>query len=1558
MEEPTQEINKTEATPKRNRRFLRISLWIAAVMLFSWILIGSLLRLPFFQTLLADYFLEKVGEKIQADMEIGRIEFSWVDEAILHNVSVKDSLGLPVINVNRLDAHFAFWNLLLKGDLQFEHAHLKEADVQLIAHGEKGYGINQWVDGIKAITKKKDPTDSSHVHFKVGSITVENSTFRMQNAHIDSVDFGFDNHNFTVKEIFGEVENFRIDSDTISMKVLTMQAHEQTSDLPVLDFHSDFMICRNALLMDKTNLYLGESRLQGDLHFFYNGWEDYSDFMEKVRIDAKVSQSYLTSRDLAAILPFLRGYLDTYRFKGHWRGPISNFDIRNMDLSFGENSVLRGRISFSGLPEFYESFIDADFKNSRINVKDLYPYIGNSPQRELKELDNLEFKGRFTGFPLDFVANGKFEAPVGTIISDINFKILEGGLPYYKGHLITENFHLGKVMDAPEYIQTLSMEGDIEGQGLTVTTADFNLNAEASKLGVNGYDYHNIETKGRFSKEIFIGQLNVNDSSLQMKGNAAVNLGHRNPYLKVTADVPFADLNSMKVTDKVSSLSGSLNIDFKGLHPDELEGTAQAKNLVLNYGEDTVAFQHMRFTSTIEKRHRVLDLYSDFGQFRVIGDFSPIKLVNEVPMMLSEYLLALKNDPEEIAAYYQQKAPVDYQNPSYAQFDIRFFDFNPIMNMFSPDFYMTTGSNISGKLLMGYSYNLVLDTYMDSLHWNGNSLSGAALSLKTSKYANDPDPQAIVTLTADRQRFFNLMNTNNLVTEINWFEKHMEYLFQVKQDPKQNHADLTGTIDFSTKYTKVNIQAPSLFMLGDYWKLNPQNKITLKDGRLHFEKVTLSSSRQRIALTGAISHNPKEEFRLMVEDFELNHLENFIDTEVNGILNGYLSMRNYYNTPLIQNRIFVDNFSFNHLPLGQMKGNATWDAPNSKLDIFFEGDRAKENILALNGAYYPYREQDNLDLKLDIKQVPLAVAEPFLKSYASKLKGNLSGDISIKGKLSHPEMTGFIAIDTASVKIDYLQTTYQTNGIVEIEPERFVLKSLTVTDGEGNYGNVNGAIEHEGLQDFNFDIRAAFNNMMVLNTTSKDNDLYYGKAYASGNMHFFGPLSKFNIQAEMETRKNTRFNIPLASTSDEIGSQDYIEFIQKKNEFEFLKDIFEKEVKKVKVEGVNYDFKFKVTPDAFAQLIFDLQAGDIIQGRGNGDLELLINPQGDMSVFGDVVFTEGSYNFTLSNIINKEFIIEPNSKITWNGDPYSAELNIDAVYDQLTNLTAIVDTAYADSPEIRRRYPAKVMLNLKGPMMSPELNFDIDIDKYPSTFSYEGNALSLDTYVTGFKNQIHVNEQEMKRQVFSLIVLGSLAPANSFNTSNTVGSSLSEFVSNQLSYWINQVDDKLSIAVDLGQMDADAVNTFQLRLGYTFLDGRLRVSRDGGFTNEQSKVDFASIAGDWSVEYLLTESGKYRVKMYSRNNFSSLDAGLNQANSTTTGVSLLHTASFNSFKEMIGAFNPFRSKKEDAHKDKRIRHPQIDPLKPKELSPEDDDIPTSTIRQKEADDSKQKQELK
>jgi hypothetical protein len=495
--------------------------------------------------------------------------------------------------------------------------------------------------------------------------------------------------------------------------------------------------------------------------------------------------------------------------------------------------------------------------------------------------------------------------------------------------------------------------------------------------------------------------------------------------------------------------------------------------------------------------------------------------------------------------------------------------------------------------------------------------------------------------------------------------------------------------------------------------------------------------------------------------------------------------------------------------------------------------------------------------------------------------------------------------------IDYLKAKYYVTGTLGFSPSQILFKDFILTDELKNKATLDGFLAHRNYNEFRINLDANFKTFQLLNTTPKDNSLFYGQAFGTGNLNMLGPLNNLKISATARSDKGTRIFIPLNGSLDNTTKKDFISFVNFADTAKLKK---EKEKLKSKNEptGITMEMNFDITPDAYAEMIFDIKSGDIIRGYGRGDLKLQIDTKGEFTMFGGYEFERGNYNFTLYDIINKEFTINKGSTITWFGDPYEAILAINASYKQLVSFAPTIsstDPAVTNSPQMRRKYPAEVLLKLDGAMMSPQINFDIIAKDLPNNVPMDQGKppVALNQEFKQFRAKL--DEQELKRQVFSLIMLRRFSPPDAFATGggSTLYSSVSELLSNQLSYWLTQVDQNLEVNFDLGNFDQEAFNTFQLRLSYSFLNGRLRVTRDGVFNNQTNRSEMANMLGDWTVDYLLTPDGKFKVKMYNRTNINQLSA-LTQQTAITTGVSLMNTQSFNNWRELLTSARNRRKK--------------------------------------------------
>ena len=89
-------------------------------------------------------------------------------------------------------------------------------------------------------------------------------------------------------------------------------------------------------------------------------------------------------------------------------------------------------------------------------------------------------------------------------------------------------------------------------------------------------------------------------------------------------------------------------------------------------------------------------------------------------------------------------------------------------------------------------------------------------------------------------------------------------------------------------------------------------------------------------------------------------------------------------------------------------------------------------------------------------------------------------------------------------------------------------------------------------------------------------------------------------------------------------------------------------------------------------LIFDDLVGDAMKSTGEGHIQLNIDQNYDVSMYGNYVINKGEYVFALKEFINKKFTLNKGGKITWLGDPYNAKIDLSAIYSLRTSLSNLV----------------------------------------------------------------------------------------------------------------------------------------------------------------------------------------------------------------------------------------------------------------------------------------------
>ncbi len=1467
---------------------VKITLRVVVGLFLFLLLTVITIHIPYVQTKIIQKASRYLSAQTGFKSSISYVNIGWFDTILLEDVNIYDTQDSLMIGVENIKVDLSLNALLFGEEIRLDQAVLEHAKVQLIRNtADNNLNINLFIANINNLGGSKKKGGKAKP-FIVNEVQLNDSKFSLYEPNRDTVKIGFDYNHFELSKINANINDFMIAADTVQMEVNQLTTIEQINNFVIKDLSTFFRICNKSLSLQKLKLETEYSLIKDSIVFNYNRIKNLNQFNDSVTINANLSESVIFSKELAIFAPYMGRFEEFYKISGKIRGPIRNLNIRGLQLAFGRDSKIDGNLNIDGLPNWQESLIDLNLKNSNITSKDLFPYVRDNVYQQITRLGDVSFNGQFFGFPYDFVANGTFRTKFGRFDSDINLKVNDTTkTSIYSGNLRTYNFDFGSLIDYPELVQKITMNGNIKGSGLTLEKADFELVATINELGFKNYVYKDIITDARLTKELFNGSLAINDENLRFLGDASIDFRNNNNLIKINARLDTLFTKALGLTNDKLFVATTLNMDMQGNKIDDLVGEASFSNTSLEYQDKSLALDTLHLFSLENENKKTFKLDSKEFSMNAEGDYTFTGVYKDFKQIYKEYLLNFQNHQDELDKYYQRKT-INPDNKYAIDYEIVLNDINPYFQLINHDGYVARNSSIKGRFSNGYTSILTVYSHMDTLSYDGNLFIGNDIDLSTSKVADSEDVLAMAYISSNQQVYKNYATTDNISVEGIWNKDKIDFYSGIHQTKSNNHTELNGHLTFLDEAIEIKLDPSDSRIIDKVWRIKENNKITITDKEIIVDSLKIESENQFIAAHGIVSEDLEKKLKLEIFNLKVENLNPLITEELEGTIDGFAEIQGLTSSPHINSQLQVSSFKINNFLLGNIYGLANWENDNNRARLDFEIERLGKRIVDLRGYFMPTGKENQLDLSADFDQADLGVIEPFLDEYITEIKGLGTGEFEITGSLDYPILRGNGYLSDGRVKINYLNTTYYFGGDIFMDDNEIGVRNLILEDDNNQKSTFSGGLFHDGFKNFIVNFEGKINNFKVLDTNAKQNNLYYGTAIVTGDIEILGSFSNLNIMANAVTNKGTKIFIPV-NADDEVEQFDFIRFVERKDTTTVA---VEDEIESVNIQRLNLEFNLDITPDAYSEIIFDIKSGDIIRGRSNGKLKLQVDPKGDFNMFGNIEIVEGAYNFTLKNIINKEFVISPKSKINWYGDPYGGVLDIQANYTQQAALSPFFNTdslRERQTPDLKRKYPAKVVLDLQGNLLNPTIDFDLDFKSYPFTLN---NAIS------DISSNLKNDEQELSRQVFSLIMLRKFSPQGTFDLGGgqSVSSSVSELLSNQLSYWITQVDENLEIDVDLGNLDDDAFNTFQLRLSYSFLDGRLRVTRDGGFTDGDNNAGLNSIVGDWTVEYLLTPDGKLKAKMYNKNNYFSLDA--DQQTSTTAGFSIQYTENFDKISEI------------------------------------------------------------
>lgn len=1511
------------------RILLQILLGLAVVLVLA---VGGLLlalRVPSVQTRVAQKVASVLSGKLGQSVTIGSVDIRPFSHVLLEGVRVLDRRGGELFGVGRADADIQLFSVFDPSHLHVGTLTLTEPRFVLrdVAGQPDSTTLDQFLSAIKRLSGPPDTTTSKPFDFQLHDVAIRNGHFAIERPDRPREKYygrSIDYNHLVADSIYADISNLNWKTDTLRARVANLRTVETPTKTRLHELTADIQYNQHFWEFGGLTLRLGKSELRKFVRFEYQRFGNFSDFNDSMRVVAQLRGTKLYTDDIAKFAPDLASLKDSIFLSGDAKGYVRDFQIKNLDVRYGRRThLMASRAHADNLPRWRESLIDLRLQPSQVDAADLRKFLPASANKLVQRLGLIKLDGQFVGFYNDFVGKANFNTALGAISTDVNLKTKSDfDHAVYEGTVRSTAFNVGKFIGDESVIRDVTLNGRVQGTGFVPPIAKGHAVVSVPAIWLNGYRYHNLSLDGDFAGQGFKGKVTANDPAVRLTANGDFNLDPRHQHIDVQANIAHANLATLGLMSAPLTVSTTARVNLRGTQLDSLLGTAQLRGSHFTLRGQSLDLDTLDVRSTRNSRgQRQVMLRSELLDLSAEGAFEVAAVSRDLQTLWHEYRLNFESNAAATAAYYRRKRQV--RLPSYAiELDVNLKHVNPLLNLFMPDLQIADRSHLDGSFRQGETSILQLGGRFDSIWYGPVHTTATEFDFTTSKLPYQPEVLAQASLTSERQLVPTLGRTERFVLEGVWDQQRINFSTSLAQSGTTNRANINGALSFLPNAVQVVFRRSSVNLLNQEYVIAADNSVRISGGGKEFDiqNFVISHNDERLSAQGFISPDPRQPpLKLDIANFDLATLTSVIGQRLGGRLNMQAAVSGVYNQLAINSTLAIDSLVYEGTPIGQVAGRGDWDNPSSQLRLNLDVARQQQRVLTVTGYLAPRSTTQQLNLVGELNDAPIVLAQPFLGSLLQNLGGTGRGQLQLGGMFNAPTIAGAVDVTDGRFTFGYLGTTYKFADRISFTTTSIAFQNVQLRDAQDNLGTVTGLIRHQGFQNMTLDMSASFRKFQVLRTTRRDNDMYFGTAYASGTATVRGPVDDLVVNVTATSEAGTRLALPLDNAA-KAEQASYIKFVNRN-----LSDSVRRRQArqaaviaaqdKVDLSGIQLNMNLTVTPDAYLEILLDEATGDVIRGAATGQLRLAIDTRGEFNMYGQVEIVRGAYNFTLQGLVNKEFVVQPGGIITWNGDPLDGQMNVSATYTQRTSLAPIflTNSGLGTSAAV---VPVTAVMNLTGPLLLPAIKLALEFDDAPSSLQNE-----LASFIALLRN----DEQELNRQVFSLLVFRTLSPINSNSFSgisltgqgNAVQNSLGQIISSQLGLLTSQIDQNLEIDFNINGLTADQLQALQVRLSYSFMGGRLRLTREGGISNSntaninpQTGLPYTqtSLIGDFSLEYFLRSDGKFRAKL--RYETTPRDNIVTTVNQPRAGISLLHTKEFNNLSELFGRESPSRRQRD------------------------------------------------
>lgn len=1328
----------------------------------------------------------------------------------------------------------------------------------------------------------------------VSNLNLQNNSLEFDNDNQLRIKYGIDYAHMKGDSVTLEINDLLMSKDSIGGKIKKASFKEQ-SGFVLKELSGEILYANTQTYLKDLYLKTPGTELKRYASLTYSSYKDLAQNFPKTRIDADIAESRVQVKDILAFAPQLRSQPAFANPNATWYinlqgdGTLESMNISNLQFRGLKNTQIdaKGSLATNNDPNKTDGTLT--IRRLHTTQSDIALFTGRRLSNQQINLpEEFNAHGTIAGSIKNLSTHLTINSSVGTALINGRFTNLDDpDRTTYNAIVITNSLDLGYIL-RNDKIGNVSANMNVSGQGFSSGKMNTNFKGDISAIDYNDYVYRNINVNGTIRGTSLNVVTDINDPNLDLNGTLTGNIAS-NPSFHFEGMLDSIKTFPLNLTTQPLIARGKINADIPVMNANYLEADVLITKALLVSSDQRLPLDTIHFVSGRNAGGQFMTLKSDVANASIKGQYRYSDLPLIFQKSIEPYFAVAP------AATLATVQPYDFSFTADIANAPALVTFVPGLKSFEPIHIDGTASSTLG---------LFANATTAFISYNGNDISGVNLKINTTARG--------LQFIGDVQHIKGVGH-NLYHTQFNAIALNNQIDFNVNIDDKagRDKYHLAGLLTQPTKDKYIiNLRPDSLMLNYDRWTISPSNSITITKNNILANNFVLQKGDQRLSL-----QSQGELLNAGFTNFQLSTITAFMKSDsllINGSMNGTVVFRNILKQPVFTSDLVINDLSLK----GDTLGNAAIKIDNTQGNRYNTNATitGRGNDIALTGTFAPQGENDiALDLDLAIRQMQLSTIEGAFGQMIKNASGTVNGNISIDGTVNTPKINGPINFDNASFATTVLGSQFRIDGEkINVTENGFQFDDFVIRDTTNNEMRLNGVISTTNFINYNFDFDLNATNFQVLNTTKKDNKIYYGKMVISSNLHIGGTEAIPDVDGNITVNDGTDLTVVIPQRQPGVVAREgIVEFVDMDAPGDDSLFLSYDSLNISQFKGMNIFTNIEIRKEAIFNIVIDEANGDFIELQGEAVLSTGIDPSGKITLVGNYELERGAYQITF-NFLQRRFDIVKGSRITWYNEPTKAVLNVNAVYIANTPpIDLVQEQIAASSQAIRNTYlqrlPFEVRLKLTGELMQPQLAFDIVL---PPDRNY-GVSNDIVTQVESRLEQIRQEPGETNRQVFALLLLGRFVGQNplasstpTFSASSYARQSVSKLMTEQLNKLAAGLFDGVDLTFDVASTDdyttGERRSRTDLNIGLSkrLLNERLTVSVGSNFELEgpkNSNQKASNVIGNLEVNYSVSKDGRYKIRFYRKNEYEGIVDGY----IIETGLSFIISVDYNQFSELF-----------------------------------------------------------